>query len=86
MQILISDLKLAEKIVLKYSGGYSGTHLSVEEFHRDLRERILMLEQGEKDAIDDLWGWFAPTCQWDDFTKNIELGEKIFQQLSKLKK
>ena len=85
MNSLLIDLKKAEKILSKYSGGYSGEHISAEEFHMDLIDRIKKLENGDKSAIDDLWVWFAPTCQWDDFVGNIELGERIFQRLNILK-
>jgi hypothetical protein len=85
MEALIADLKEAEKILSEYSGGYSGEHLSAEEFHRDILDRIKKLESGDESVIEDLWIWFAPTCQWDDFVGNIELGERIFQRLNKLK-
>jgi len=85
MESLIVDLKKAEKILSEYSGGYSGKHISAEEFHKDILERIKRLENGDKSVIEDLWIWFAPTCQWDDFVGNIELGERIFQKLDKLK-
>ena len=82
---LLSDLKKAEKILSGYSGGYSGEHLSAKEFHTDLADRIKKLENGDENVIEDLWVWFAPTCQWDDFVGDIDLGEKIFQQLDKIK-
>ncbi len=85
MESLIVDLKKAEKILSEYSGGYSGEHISAEEFHKDILDRIKRLENGDKSVIEDLWIWFAPTCQWDDFVGNIELGERIFQKLDKLK-
>lgn len=85
MECLIEDLKKAEKILSEYSGGYSGEHLSAEEFHKDLLDRIKKLEYGDNSVIEDLWVWFAPTCQWDDFVGNIELGERIFQKLDKIK-
>ncbi len=85
MESLIRNLKKAEKILSEYSGGYSGEHLSAEEFHKDIVDRIKRLESGDKSVIEDLWIWFAPTCQWDDFVGNIELGERIFQKLDKLK-
>lgn len=85
METLITDLKRAEKILSEYSGGYSGEHLSAEEFHKDLVDRIKKLESGDLSVIEDLWIWFAPTCQWDDFVGNVELGENIFQKLDKLK-
>lgn len=86
MESLIRDLKKAEKKLSEYSGGYSGEHLSAEEFHKDLVDKIKELESGNKKVIDDLWIWFAPTCQWDDFVGDIELGETIFQKLDKIKK
>ena len=85
MKALISDLKKAEMILSQYSGGYSGEHLSAEEFHKDLVDRISKLESGEESVIEDLWIWFAPTCQWDDFVGNIDLGERIFQRLNRIK-
>lgn len=85
MYSLITDLKKAEEILSKYSGGYSGEHLSAEEFHKDLIDRINKLENGDESVIENLWIWFAPTCQWDDFVGNIDLGERIFQELNKIK-
>lgn len=70
----------------EYSGGYSREHLSAEEFHTDLVDRIKKLESGDESVIEELWIWFAPTCQWDDFVGNIDLGERIFQRLNKMKK
>lgn len=85
MKALISDLKKAEIILSQYSGGYSGEHLSAEEFHKDLVDRISKLEKGDESVIEDLWILFAPTCQWDDFVGNIDLGERIFQRLNRIK-
>ena len=85
MSLLITDLKKAEKILSEYSGGYSGEHLSAEDFHSDLVDRIKKLENGDESVIEDLWVWFAPTCQWDDFVGNIDLGGRIFQRLNKIK-
>jgi len=85
MASLIADLKKAEKILSEYSGGYSGKFLSAEEFHRDLLDSIIKLENGDNKVIESLWVWFAPTCQWDDFVGDVDLGEKIFQKLDKIK-
>ncbi len=85
MSSLITDLKKAEKILSEYSVGYSGKHSSAEEFHTDLVDRIKKLENGDESVIEELWVWFAPTCQWDDFVGEIDLGERIFQQLNKIK-
>jgi hypothetical protein len=83
---LISDLKIAERKLSEYSGGYSNEHLSAEEFHIDLVDRIKKLELGDLSVIEDLWIWFAPTCQWDDFVGDINLGERVFQKLNRMKK
>lgn len=85
MEHLINELKIAEKILSDYSGGYSGKYSSAEEFHSDLVNRIEKLENGDITVIDELWIWFAPTCQWDDFVGNLELGESIFQKLNDIK-
>ena len=85
MEFIIKDLKKAKQILAEYSGGHSGKYLSAEEFYIDLSDRIAKLENGDESVIDDLWIWFAPTCQWDDFVGDVELGERIFQKLSQLK-
>lgn len=85
MDSLITDLKKAVEILSEYSGGYSGEHMSAEEFNKDLIDRIKKLENGDETVIDDLWIWFAPTCQWDNFVGDINLGERIFQRLDKVK-
>ena len=82
---LIADLNKAEKILSTRSGGYSGEYLSAEEFHTDLVNRIKKLSDGDESVIEDLWIWFTPTCQWDDFVGNVELGERIFQRLNTIK-
>ena len=83
---LIKDLKKAAEILSEYSGGYSGEHLSAEEFHQDLVDRITKLENGDDSVLEDLWIWFAPTCQWDDFVGDVDLGERIYQKIIKFKK
>ena len=85
---LIVDLDKAEKIVSEYSGGYSGEFIGAEEFHEALRKHIQKLKKGDTSVLNDLWVWFAPTCQWDDFVGNegIDLGNRIFERLNKLKK
>ena len=83
---LIKDLKKSAEILSEFSGGYSGEHLSAEEFHQDLIDRIIKLENGDDSVLEDLWIWFAPTCQWDDFVGDVNLGERIYQKIIKLKK
>lgn len=86
IRLLIFDLKKAEKILAEYSGGYSGEHFSAEDFRTDFVDRIEKFQKGDESVIDELWLWFAPTCQWDDFVGDVELGNRIFKRLNKLKK
>ena len=46
----------------------------------------MKLEKGDDSVLEDLWIWFAPTCQWDDFVGDVDLGERIYQKIIKLKK
>lgn len=80
IKCLIKDLKYAEKILSEYSGGYSGKHISAEEFHKDLMNRIEKLERNDESVLVDLCIWLAPTCQWNDFVGDIALGERIIYQ------
>ena len=86
MKSLIKHLHKAEIELSNWSGGYSGEHFSAEEFRSDLRDRINRLEKGDRSVIEDLWIWFAPTCQWDDFVGDIKLGDIIFAKLNEIKR
>ncbi|WP_142724440.1 MULTISPECIES: hypothetical protein [unclassified Chryseobacterium] len=84
-QSLINGLRQAERMLSEFSGGYSGQYFSAEEFHKDLKDHIFELENGNKAVLEDLFIWFAPTCQWDEFVGDTILGERIFQQITTLK-
>ena len=85
---LVQRLEKAERILSKYSGGYSGEYLSAEEFHKDLKNAIKEYKNGNQKKLDQFYIWFAPTYQWDDFVREegINLGDEIFDVISKLKK
>ena len=87
MKELITKLNEASELLSKLSGGYSGKFLSVEEFTEALRKNIKEIEKGNVKAIQEVYYWFAPTCEWDDFTIEInsELGDTIFELLEKYK-
>lgn len=86
MEKLLFDLNEAAQILSQYRGGYSGVYLSAEEFHTSLVERIKKLENGDRSVMDSLWVDFAPTCAWDDFVGNVEMGNRVFERLDKLNK
>jgi hypothetical protein len=87
IKLLIHDLELAEKLLSEFSGGYSGEFISAEEFHFALCNRIERLKLKDYKVINDLWIWFAPTCQWDNFVGKVglKLGNKKFDQIDRLK-
>ena len=35
------------------------------------KDRISKLENGNKAVLEDLWIWFAPTCQWDPIMEEL---------------
>lgn len=84
MKSLLTDLHQAATILSEYTGGYSGQYASAEEFHKDLVNKIQKLENGDKSVLHDLWHWFAPTCQWDDFVGDAALWEQLFQKIERL--
>ncbi|MFK7032195.1 hypothetical protein [Flavobacterium oreochromis] len=84
MESLLKDLHQAATILSEYTGGYSGKYTSAETFHKDLVNKIQKLENGDKSVLPQLWHWFAPTCQWDDFVGTVALGEQLFQKLERL--
>ncbi len=80
-------LDKAEDLVGKFTGRYSNHFFSAEEFHTALTECITKLKTGDTDQLDNLWLWFAPTRDWDDFTREDgqDLANKIFLLVSDLK-
>lgn len=85
---LVAKLEKAERVLAKYSGGYSGEHLSAEDFHVNLKSVIKDYKNGNKDSLDKLYIWFAPTGDWDDIVglKGQRLGEHIFGMVDELRK
>ncbi len=85
---LLEDLHMAKKILKNYRDGYSEGFLSAEDFHKALIEEFDNIEFGNQTDLSILWGWFAPTCEWDDFVgeEGLELGNRIFERIDKWKK
>lgn len=84
-RLLLLDLKIAEHELSQFSGGYSGKFDSAENFHKTLKRAITDFELGDESVINDLWNWFAPTCDWDDLVGDLNLGNRIFERLKELK-
>ena len=84
---LITLLEEAVALSSQYTGGYSNQFFSAEEFHEALKTTFSEFKNGNMNALNDLWGYFAPTCSWDDFIRHdgIELGHKIYTLVNDLK-
>jgi hypothetical protein len=44
-----------------------------------IEQRTITLPQKE-----ELWGIFAPTCDWDDVVGDVQLGNAVFELLERL--
>ncbi len=78
----------AEELARQFSGGYSNHFLSAEEFHSALNDSIGKLKSGDTDQLNNLWLWFAPTSDCDDFIHQDgqEIANELFPLLTELKK
>ncbi|AEE20237.1 hypothetical protein [Dokdonia sp. 4H-3-7-5] len=85
---LFSDLHLAEKMLSEFKGGYSGKFSSAEEFYNAFVEHLYEIEKDNVADFTQIWYWFAPTCEWDDFTgkQGEKLGNRIFERVNNWKK
>lgn len=85
MNELLAELKKAHVLASEFAGGYSERFFGAEEFADALGKAISELERGNKAVIDDLYLWFLPTSDWDDFIKmeGLELGQRVSDLLAK---
>ncbi len=88
LERLLKLLDEAEKLAGKYSSGYSNNFISAQEFHTALADSINKLKAGDTDQLNDLWLWFAPTCDWDDIIHNDseDLANEIHPLVTALRK
>jgi hypothetical protein len=83
--ILLDD---AENLLSQFTGGYSNHFSSAQEFYEELKSSIEKLKEGDLTELENLKGYFAPTCDWDDFTHfdGQDLGNKIYGLILDLNK
>jgi hypothetical protein len=81
-------LDRAEELASEFTGGYSDHFFSAQEFHAALADSIAKLKLGDTDQLNNLWLWFAPSYDWDDFTHQDgqDLANEIFPLLTDVKK
>lgn len=88
LERLIKLLDKAEKLAGQFTGGYSNNFFSAQEFHIALADSISKLKAGDTDQLNDLWLWFAPTCDWDDLIHQDgeDLANEIHPLVTELRK
>jgi hypothetical protein len=81
--VLIKELKEAYQLASQYEGGYSGDFLDAKDFAKALNDAIAVFESGDDSCVKNLWLWFAPTTEWDNFVglEGMDLGNSIFKKL-----
>jgi hypothetical protein len=85
---LIQNLEKACVIAAKYEGGYSGEFLDAKDFAKALSVAVTKFKGGDQTVLNELWGYFAPTTEWDDLVgeEGIDLGNSIFEVLNQMKR
>lgn len=84
MNELLAELKKAHELASQFTGGYSERFFGAEEFANALGITISEFENGNNAVVDDLYLWFLPTSDWDDFIKmeGLELGQRVSDLLA----
>ena len=77
----------AQELLSHFEGGYSDHFFSAADFHLALVNSIDQIKAGHNDQIGNLYLWFAPSYDWDDFTGTAgeSLGNEIYNLLFELK-
>lgn len=88
LERLLKLLDNAEKLAGQFTGGYSNNFLSAQEFHTALKDSKNKLKAGDAEQLNELWLWFAPTGDWDDFIHQDgeDLANEIFSLITELRK
>lgn len=84
MKELLAELKKAYELASQFTGGYSERFVGAEEFATALGMAVRELENGNDAIVEDLYLWFLPTSDWDDFIKleGLELGQRVSDLLA----
>ena len=64
---LINTLWRAEEIASEFEGGYSERFIDAKDFHKALKASIIRFEKGDDTVLDEIFLWFLPTSDFDDF-------------------
>jgi len=60
---------------------------SKEDFLRNLQRATANLKDGKFDDLNELWRWFSPGDEWDNFTgaDGADVGARIFSLIDKVR-
>ncbi len=75
----LNMIDTAIDILEEYTGGFSGTYNSVEEFRESLMKRVRKIERGDITPLTSIYIDFLPSEAWDNFVGNegAKLADKI---------
>ncbi len=81
---LIADLERAERFIWKYQG--PKPYQEQELFLEELECAIIRLKADRLEMLDNLWSWFSPMGEWEEFTRprGVPLGQKVFGKLQEI--
>lgn len=81
---LIADVQRAERVAYRFKGSRDPKML--EQLRGELDESVEKLKKEELEILDELWAWFAPVGEWDEYTtpKGTALGQRIFDRVRRL--
>ncbi len=88
LQELITALEAALDVARQYRGSGSNNFYDIEEFCGVLEEVIAGFKAGNLMRLDDVWLWFAPTCDWDDLIglPGFDFGNRVYELVERVKK
>jgi len=84
---LLKTLWRAEEIVSEFEGGYSERFIDAKDFHKSLNDAISSFENGNDSVLKDMYLWFLPTSDFDDFVgfAGMEVANELCELIKKYK-
>lgn len=69
--------------IMSIVGAYSERFFGADAFAKALGSAVSEFENGNKVVVEDLYLWFLPTSDWDDFVElqGFALGQRVSELL-----
>ena len=64
---------------------YLGDFETCQELAEFIEQSAAQLAQGDRRSLNRLWFLFAPTCDWDDAGGSLDIGNKVFALIDRLR-